>query len=207
MEIAVLIAENGDIAPLQEATYIQVYRNICNIWEPDRSMPLTIPWTQGLPAMRKYMQIIVEFLGECRTLTGLSVIGLPYFELEKAGCTIWELPGSPYDALGRILEAETAAAELPPLNIAMPSILPQEISPGCYSISIKAIQNCNHKITSKQILLPLLKDMNFCSLEVTCSHLPPWLEQQIITGQLNARIIPVGPLETKIVINGEQATP
>lgn len=206
MEIAVLIAENGEVASLQEATHIQVYRNVCNIWETERSMPLTIPWVQGLPAMRKYMQIILEFLGECRTLAGLSVIGLPYFELEKAGCTIWELSGSPYEALDRILASEAAAAELPPLNITMPTIRPQEISPGCYSISIKAIQNCNHKITSKQILLPLLKDMNFRSLEVTCSHIPPWLEQRIITGQLNARIIPTGPLETMIIINGEQST-
>jgi Iron only nitrogenase protein AnfO (AnfO_nitrog). len=204
MEIAVLIAENGVIAPLQEAVEIQVYQDICHVWEKMRSMSLSIPWTQGLREMRKYMSIIVEFLGECRILTGLSVIGLPYFELEKAGCTIWELPGSLYNALEHIRDAETAASELPPVNLVMPVPQPREVSPGCYAISIKEIQTCNHMITSKQILLPLLKKMDFCSLEITCSHVPPWLEQQIITGQLNAVIVPVESLETRVVISGER---
>lgn len=204
MEIAILTAESGMVAPLQEAVEIQVYQDTCHVWEKVRSMPLNIPWAQGMREMRKYMSTIVEFLGECRILTGLSVIGLPYFELEKAGFTIWELPGSLYNALDHIREAEAVAGELPPVNLFMPIPRPREISPGCYAISIKEIQTCNHMITSKQILLPLLKKMDFYSLEITCSHVPPWLEQQIITGQLNAVIVPIESLETKIVVSGEQ---
>lgn len=205
MEIAVLTAENGAIAALAEASEIQVFKYSGHIWEKIRVLSLAIPWTQGLQGMRRYMQIIVEFLGECHTLAGLSVTGLPYFELEKAGCTIWEMSGSPSQVLEHIREAEAAAAELPHDKIIMPSLLPQEIAPGCYFISIKEIQNCNHNITSKQILFPLLRKMNFDSLEVICSHVPPWLEQQIIMGQITAQIIPVDSLETRIIIRREPA--
>lgn len=203
MEIAILIEESGAVALLQEADTIQVYHHHCGIWEVSRSMPLALPTAHGLPGLRRYMQTVVEFLGECRTLVGLSVIGLPFFELEKAGFTIWELPGSPLQALDHIRAAEDTARELPAMKIIMPSLQPREISPGCYTISIKDIQNCNGKITSKQILYPLLKKMDFHRLEVICSHVPPWLEQQIITGQLTAQIIPINQLETSIIISGD----
>ncbi len=104
MEIAVLVGQNGATAPIQESCTIQVYKHSCNTWEKCRSMPFCLQASQGLKAMRDYMQTVIGFLGECRTLVGCSVIGLPFFELEKAGFTIWEMDGSPADVLDIILE-------------------------------------------------------------------------------------------------------
>ncbi len=206
MEIAVLVGQNGETASLQAADEIRVYKYSCKIWELGRSVPFSLPVTKGLSSLRAYLKTVIDFLGECRTLVGLSVIGLPYFELEKAGFTIWEMAGPYSSVLDIILEAEAAAVPAPSMNIIMPRPEPREVSPGCYSISLKDIQNCNGMVTSKQILFPLLKKMDFLSLEITCAHVPPWLEQQIISGQLTGQINKRSPQEFIITISGEQTS-
>lgn len=173
-------------------------------------MPFSLETTQGLTNIRKYMKTVLDFLGECRTLAGLSVTGLLYFELEKAGFTIWEMAGSPTYVMDNILAAEAnAKAEVNfanGINIVVPKPEPQMISPGCYSISLRDIQNCNGMVTSKQILFPLLKNMDFQSLEIICTHIPPWLEQQILTGQLSGHVNKVNHQETRVTINGKLST-
>jgi len=203
MEIAVFVGPNGETAPLQEAGEIRVYQHSCNIWEMCRIIPFSLQSAKGLPGMREYMKEVLNFLGECRTFVGLSIIGLPYFELEKAGFTIWEMAGFPSNILDSILEAE-AAAKLntsPEIKIIIPKPEPKEVTPGCYSISLKEIQNCNGMVTSKQILLPLLEKMAFKSLEIICSHIPPWLEIKILCGEVNGVINKITPNETRVIIN------
>jgi len=208
MEIAVLVGPNEETTLMQEVNQIQVYQYSCKIWEMCRSMPFSLESTQGLPSTREYVKNVLEFLGECRTLVGLSVTGLLFFELEKVGFTIWEIAGSPLDVIDSILNAEAnAKAELNSsceISIIISRPEPQMISPGCYSISLKDIQNCNGMVTSKQILFPLIKAMDFISLEVICTHVPPWLEQQILTGQLTGHINKIMPQEFIITISGEK---
>ena len=207
MEIAVLVGDNGNIATLPAKAEIHVYQYSVEDWELVRSMPFSIHSSNSLPIIREYLKIVITFLGECRTLVGLSVIGLPYFELEKAGFTIWEIAGSPLFALESIREAETASLHAPVLNIVLAKSEPREVSPGCYSISLKDIQNCNGMVTSKQILFPLLKQLDFHTLEVICSHVPPWLEQQLLIGQLTGYINQITPQEFIITISGEPTYP
>ena len=210
MEIAVLVGPTGETALMQDATQIQIYQYSCRIGEMCRNMPFSLESTQGLPSMREYMKNVLEFLGECRTLVGLSVTGLLFFELEKAGFTIWELAGSPLDVIDSIINAEAnAKAELNSsceISIIISRPEPQMISPGCYSVSLKDIQNCNGMVTSKQILFPLLKNMDFRSLEIICTHVPPWLEQQILTGQLTGQVNKINHQETRVTINGKLST-
>ena len=202
MEIAVLVDQNGITAPIQESCTIQVYKQSCNTWEMRRSMPFCLQSAQGLNAMRNYMQKVIAFLGECRTFAGLSVIGLPFFELEKAGFTIWEMSDSALSVLDGILEAEAEATPPPQLNIVMPRPEPREISPGYYSISLKEIQNCNGMVTSKQLLFPLLANKQFQNLEIICTHTPPWLEVKILGGEIEGTIEKLSLNETRVIISG-----
>jgi len=204
MEIAVLTGQNGVTAPIQESCTLQVYKYSCNTWELYRSIPFCLQSTQGLQAMRDYMQTVIDFLGECRTFVGRSVIGLPFFELDKAGFTIWEMDGAPTKVLDSILEAEAAVAAAalpsPQLNISIPQPEAREISPGCYSISLKEIQNCNGMITSKQVLFPLLANKQIQNLEIICTHVPPWLEVKLMGGEIEGSIEKISPDETRVTI-------
>jgi hypothetical protein len=203
MEIAVLMGINGEIMSIQEAGELQVYQYSCQIWEMNRSIPFSLPARQGLQGLREYMKTVLNFLGDCQTLIGLSVIGLPLFELEKAGITIMEKAGSPANVLESVLERPSKAQLIssPDLNISMPRPEPREISPGCYSISLKEIQNCSGMVTSKQILFPLLEKMSFENLIIICSHVPPWLEVKILGGEVNGVIHRIAPNEVRIIIS------
>lgn len=201
MEIAVLTGQNGATAPIQESCTIQVYKHSYNTWEKYHSIPFCLQSAHGLKAMRDYMQTVIDLLGECRTFVGLSVTGLPFFELEKAGFTIWEMDGSAFNVLDSILEAEADATPPPQLNIVIPNPEPREISPGCYSISLKEIQNCNGMVTSKQILFPLLANKQIQHLEIICTHAPPWLEVKILGGEIEGTIEKISHSETRVTID------
>jgi Fe-only nitrogenase accessory protein AnfO len=200
MEIAVLVGPQGETAPIQTPGEIQVYQYTCNSWEICRSMPFALEPAGGLPGMRAYLQTVIEFLGECRIFVGCSVTGVPFFELEKAGFATWEIIGHPLDFLDGILKAQDAAASTAPVqaSASLPEL--KETAPGCYSISLKEIQNCSGFISSKQVLLPILSRHQFHTLEVICSHVPPWLEVKILSGEINAVIEKSSPQEAKIII-------
>ncbi len=202
MEIAVLAGQSGATSSIQESCTLLVYKHSCNTWEMCRSRPFHLQTAQGVKAMRDYMQTVIGFLGECRTLVGLSVIGLPFFELEKAGFTIWEMDGFPADVLDSIREAEAEKTPPPQFNMVIPIPEPREISPGYYWISLKDIQNCNSMITSKQVLLPLLANKQVQHLEIICTHIPPWLEVKILGGEIEGTIEKNSLTETRVTISG-----
>ncbi len=206
MEIAVFAGRDGLTASIQEAGEIQVYQYYCGKWDMCRSMPFHLHAAKELQGMREHMKTVLHFLGECRTFIGLSVNGLPFFELEKAGFTVWEAEGLPAEVLDGVLEEEKkliAAAEETAEAVIIPE--PMEISPGYYSISLKDIQNYSGKVTSKQLLIPLLQKMDFINLEIICSHVPPWLEEQILSGQLEARVNKLSSFESRVNITGKSA--
>lgn len=201
MEIAIFLDENGQTTSIQKSGAIQIFQHNCGVWENSRSMPFCLKPSLGLQAMREYMRAVLDFLGECRNFAALSVSGLPYYELEKAGIDIWEISGSSDNVLNIVSEAEAA----PPLLVLenqnpIPVPTPREESPGHYSISLKEIQNCNGNVTSKTVLLPLLQRMNFQTLEVICNHVPPWLEEKILSGQLSGQVDILGNQDYKVTI-------
>lgn len=182
-EIAVYVGENGETTSLYEKGKIVVYRKMQGKWKVVDEKCFFLEKGLGIRELREKMREAVSFLGKCRVFVGLSVSGVPYFELEKHNFSIWEFGGKPLKFLDYILEKEEELQEekagleksgLPPA--------PVEVLPGCYSISIKEIQEGNTGITSKQALLPFLRGRGFYSLEVLCNHVPPWLEAELAGG-------------------------
>lgn len=182
-EIAVYLGENGETASLYEKGKIVVYRKKQGKWKAIDEKEFFLEKGLGVKDLREKMGEVISFLGKCKTFVGLSISGVPYFELEKHGFSIWEFEGKPFKFLDYILEKEEEIKEgasgltesgLPPA--------PVEILPGCYRISIKEIQEGNTGITSKQALLPFLRGGGFYSLEVLCNHVPPWLEAELAGG-------------------------
>jgi len=77
---------------------------------------------------------------------------------------------------------------------------PVETSAGCYRISLKEIQESNTGFTSKQVLLPFLHKGIFYSLEILCSHVPPWLQAELSSNNFSGEIKKINNKETRIII-------
>lgn len=188
-EIAVYVGPGGETASLKERGRVVVYRNRSGRWEVSREKAFSPGESMCLKDLRGAMVELVEFLGDCKIFVGLSVTGIPYYELEKHGLRVWEFQGRPEEYLDFILakeEEECGRAAGPETGAAPP--VPVEISGGRYRISLKEIQESNGGLTSKQVLLPFVRRGEFYSLEVLCNHLPPWLEAELLAGGLTGEV-------------------
>lgn len=173
-EIAVLTDLDGKSASLLTPGKLTVYRKFLKEWSKEREMPFFLDQGRGLADMRRQMQQLIAFLDGCTVFVALSVVGVPYYELEKAGVSVWEFEGAPDEFLDYVNVQEENSGKEPPKLIVVPK--PEERSPGSLFISIKEIQETDIGITSKQALLPVVRQGKFRELEVVCAHVPPWLE-------------------------------
>lgn len=189
VDIAVYVDEYGKTASLHDQGKMVLYRKSRGKWNVVYEKDFFPGNGPGIKELREKMGEMLAFLGDCRVVAGLSVVGVPYFELEKMNFSIWEIDGKPQEFLDYILEKEEEAREEKP-GAAENGFRPQplETSPGCYRVSIKEIQENNLGITSKQILLPFLRGGGFYSLEIICSHVPPWLQAEMTGGSLDGEI-------------------
>lgn len=198
-DIAVFVGGNEETATLEQPGKIIVYKKKQGQWQELREKEFTLGQTQGVRELRSGIAEIVEFLADCKVFVGRAITGLPYFELEKASCSVWEFTGKPLEFLDYVLEKEEEAAPAAVTQaVAMP--VPEEIDNGCYRISIKEIQETDAGITSKQALQPVLRQGNFNQLEVICNHIPPWLEAELTGGNLHQISKKSAPGEARVII-------
>ncbi len=206
-DIAVFVGKNGSTASLNEPGKLVVYRKKKGKWNALREKDFTLANCPGMQELRKKMGEALFFLNDCKIIVGSTIVGVPYFELEKSDFSIWEFEGKPVEILDYVLEreedSETEKAGREGVKL---QTVPVEVSPGCFRLSLKEFQESDTGITSKQALLPFLRKSNFYSLEVLCSHIPPWLEAEMISGNLTAEFSRVGPGEIKITITKKCCT-
>ncbi len=184
-DIAVFIGSNGTTACLEEPGEVVVYRRQQGKWRITDSLSIQLARTEGMAGVRRQAAAIIEWLRRCRIFVAQSVTGLLYKELEQAGFSIWEFDGRPADFLEYIIvQEELAARQNEPDKPAAPAIV--ETEPGCFRVSLKDIQQSGSGLTSKQILQPLLAG-NYYLVEVLCSHIPPWLEAEQLSGRLDCK--------------------
>ncbi|AEF94009.1 Nitrogenase iron-iron accessory protein AnfO [Desulfotomaculum nigrificans CO-1-SRB] len=199
-EIAVYMGDNGETTSLYQNGKVMVYQRNQGCWRVSRERDFSLGDNFNIKALREIMDELIEFLGHCKTFVGLSITGIPYFVLEKSGCSIWEFEGNPLDFLDYILakEEEEQRENSQQNSTILPT--PVETFSGCYRISIKEIQEKNLGVSSKQVLLPFIRQGKFYSLEVLCNHVPPWLENEILLNQLESRTEVIARNEVKLVM-------
>jgi len=208
-EIAVMVGTDGNIASLYEDGDIIVYvRNGCSCsgyqWHQSRDMHISLTGAPDIKELRKRMREAIIFMGDCRKLLARSVTGVPYFELEKAGFSVWEATGKPDDYLDDLAaqESKSHLEQFDDLQAEIPA--PLEVFPGCYRISLMEIQRDNMRFTSKQVLQQFLQQREFRVLEIICNHVPPWLEAGLVTGEYTGSIESCSRNMSKITIVSTQ---
>lgn len=178
-EIGAYVDGEGKITQLLQSGFLQIYRKEQGKWCKDRRMAMELNTAGTLTEVRQHMQVVIRFLGSCGALMAAGFPGLVLHELEKADIEMWEVTGDPVQHLDKILnERERLAADDTELDAAcFPSI--ENRGDGKIFLSIFALQR-GGGLTSKQVLLPVLKQGNFRELEVLCAHVPPWLQSEVI---------------------------
>lgn len=197
-EIAAILGKDGCSSTLSDPGTVVVYQRQGCTFEPVREMPFALDQNKGLKELRAKMAELIEFLNGCKIFVAQSASGALYFELEKAGFSVWEISGKPVDFLAIIQddeEKERVAAEA----VAVTGIpAPAERSPGSFFISIKEIQGKSPAISSKQVLQQFIREGQFRELEIICDHVPPWIEMDAACRGFLLRSEKLGPSECSV---------
>lgn len=183
-KIAVHIGARGETAAINSPGKVVVYCKRMGIWGVERITAFSLAQEKGLREMRKQMAEMVNELGDCKIFVAGAISGVPYYELEKAGLSIWEFDGKPEAFLEHILAKEEAADAEAQTAVSFILPIPEYMGRGCYRISIKEIQERETGFTTKQVLLPFLRKIEFSQLDILCNHVPPWMEAEAMTGGL-----------------------
>ncbi len=187
-DIAAYVDKHGFTISLYDPGKLVIYRKGQGNWQACREKEFNPAAEEGLSGLRRMMGEILDFMGDCRVFVGYTVSGIPYFELEKSKCSVWEIGGNPQYFLDYILSYEEKEQSEEQKNMAAVVPAPVEIGAGRYRVSIKEIQESGGGITSKQVLRPFLRRGEFFELEVICSHVPPWLEAEFAAGAWKGEI-------------------
>lgn len=176
-QVAVLVNAEGSACNLTESGRIMIHERQSGAWKVIKEKPFQLG-QDSLNSMRRQMAELVNLLEGCKIFVAKAVSGMPYFELEKAGCSIWEFEGTPPEFLDFVIEKEEEAQEEKVPLMVIPK--PTEVEPGIFHISIKDIQENQCSISSKQVLQSFIRQGKFYSLTIRCNHVPPWLDGEII---------------------------
>lgn len=207
-EIAVITGSDGKTIPLNEPGTVIVYRRNRGQWQEDREFLFSLEKIGDLAGLRLVMMDLIQFLGMCRTVVAKSASGAVFFELEKARCAIWEISGTPEEFLDLVWQDtknEQDATALLPEGADIPA--PLEISPGCYTISIREIQGKRPELSSKQVLRQFVRQGAFTELEITCDHVPPWIEMEAECRGFSLHSEKLGPNECRVLLVRTSAGP
>jgi len=205
-DIAVCIGENGVTSSPYDGSAVIIYQKREGSWQLSREKKFFLNQQGGMAELRRQMAEIIIFLGECKIFVGRSVVGLPYFELEKMQCSIWEFEGEPLSFLDYILAQEQNKLAMSQQSTSNAIPVPIERENGDFYISIKEIQENGSGITSKQVLMNVLREAKFYTLEILCNHLPPWLELELKDGKLVGRVEKKSPTETHVYVSKRGCT-
>ena len=201
-EIGVYEGPDGAAAPLDRPGTVVVYRRAQGTWEPDRLADFDAGRARGMRELRLMMGEMLQFLGACRVFVARSVAGVPYFELEKAGYSIWELEGRPAGFLEHVWADEARAREAEQARKAPDLPVPEETAPGSYYIDIRDLQGGNADLTSKQVLQQFIRRGGFHTLSIACSHVPPWVEMEALGHGFGCEIEQLGRHEFQVRVSG-----
>lgn len=203
-EVATLLGEDGATVPLNRPGRVVVYRRNKGVWQPDRELLFEIDPEKGLGEMRSRTRDLLRFLNECRTFVTRSASGALFYELEKGQFNVWEVLGRPEEFLEQLWSEEELERDEEPMPIAAVIPVPLERTPGDFAISIRDIQGKRPELSSKRVLQQFIRSGKFRSLEITCDHVPPWIEMEAAGVGFTMETEPLGKGEilVRLVMTG-----
>lgn len=206
-EIAVFSNKLGDVADLNENGVIKIFSKIENQWKVIRELSFKINSTKEKEDIRGDILNIMEVLGNCKIFIAREFSELAYVMLDSMGFSTWKMEGNPDKFLEYILEKEEQEAEEIKLMESSVCESKQSIEPmpignnDYYILNLKDLQEYNTGVSTKQALRPFLNKENFNELIVTCSHVPNWLESELVKLNLNIELTKTGQNDYIIIIN------
>jgi len=173
-KIAGFVDTEGNLTDLFGPGVVRIFDRSSGAWTPEREFDFTLTGTAGLGPIRTKVQLLADAMRDCKVLLLAEVKGVLPALLGERGVAVSQVSGNALERLSLVLvenpEAEESAAPGP-----IP-VAPTEVDIGIFRIDLAVSMKENPRLTSRQILIPLLTQGGFTLLEVLCDHPPRWLD-------------------------------
>ncbi len=201
--IAVFLNNSGQTASLAEEGFVKVFVKKNNQLTEQDSIPFAPGSSKSLVEFRSSIIQMVRRLGSCRVFIAKEVIGQLYSVLEANLFNIYEIDGRPEKFLDSIFNIEEIDAQNLPSIDEKPSddFYPQKTgTDGNYFVNLKTLLESDPALSSKQVLLPFLAKASFNHLEVVCSHIPRWFDEELGGMGLYSSIVKANDGEYNVMV-------
>ncbi len=184
MKIAALVSQQGLTTDLFHTELIRLYHNPQGHWQIRHQIPFTLEETMPMSTIRSRLFALRPQLEGCQHLAARSIHGFARSILESMGLAMWGLDGDPIHYLEQIRQQ----AQLQSMTTSLTPLLEATGKSGWYRINLQAALAQPPRLTSKQLLHPILDQGTFERLEIRCDHVPKWFEHEFPARQLNLRV-------------------
>ena len=175
MEIAVLMNSDGATSGFDKEGMICVFSKCKQEWEVVRQMEYSPQNMMDAAALHTKIREICDWLSVCKIIVVNRIRGIHYIAFEERQVSMLEIKGCPNDFLNDIQECVQHRRIGQEVPIEHNTI--NMLQPGIYHTDLREVMKGNTSYSSKQILLPFLKQQQFVQLEILCDHVPKWLEK------------------------------
>lgn len=199
-QIAVLLDEKGQTTTLYESGFVKVYEKEEGQWKITKEVNMNVDQAKGIKSIRESISAMAEALNPCKIFAGKEVSGLAFTVLDMARFKVIEVEGTPEEFLDDVID-KLEQNELSKLFAENKTIEPKPLNKeGSYYLNLKELQDTKSGVTSKQALQPFLRNKTFYELQVVCSHIPPWIENELKSLKLESSTEKLDTNEYKLTI-------
>lgn len=184
-EIGVFLEERDVISSFEEAKYVKIFEKDNNVWKVKRLIIINRNNDKkGISEIREEYKKIVNQMEDCTIVVVNKAFGIPYSVFYLQDFSVWELEGDPLSYLDEIvkneIEQETTDKQKEEIG--------KKIKEGHYSIDLLELELTNPEISSKNAIIPYMKQEDVKKIDIHCCHVPPWLIKERDKGNVQMEI-------------------
>ena len=174
MQIAVLLGKEGTTTSFENDGKIVVFkRNNSREWVLTREHTHINKYFLE----QKYSELC-NWLGSCKILVVTRVMKEQLDAFSEKSIHIWEMQGHPIEYLDYI-EACEKQENQHKADVVLEAPIVEDKGNHNFYVNIDVTMSEECSVTSKQFLMPILKEGNFNLLEVKCGHIPIWFHKEL----------------------------
>jgi|SRR5476649_237792 len=180
MKIAVFMDNDGHTTSLYQPGTVRVFESGPAGWLPVQDIPFSLAGLKALDDIRARTLDMLRSLDGCRHFVADSITGAVRSFFDGMGVVMWRLTGEPAGFLSQIQRrVEEQAGRESALSAPGCFILPGTQA-GYYQLNLIDALNSDSALTSKQVLLPFLRERDFEQIDIICDHLPKWFKRELL---------------------------
>jgi Fe-only nitrogenase accessory protein AnfO len=184
-EIGVFLEEKDIISSFEEAKYVKIFEKDSNVWKAKKSIIINRNKdANGISEIREEYRKLVNQMEECKIIVVNKAFGIPYSVFYLQDFSIWELEGDPLKYLDEIVKSEIKQETIEEQE----EEIGHKIKEGHYFIDLLELEITNPEMSSKNAIIPYMKQEDVKKIDIHCCHIPPWLIKERDKGNVEMEI-------------------